>query len=618
MPKRETPQLNLQSELPEVVSRDFNLFYKPEPKPIDPSIETFTKSLDNFINQGGTALAISKEKEVKQESETEAIQVYNDTRLKFNDLVNSGKLPKEANPYFIDKYKELELGDKSRAFKTYLNKKYVELGVKENTNPDAFPKFYNDSIKEFFKDNQLGFFEPMLLKKGFFEKTDKIRDEMFNQHSNAQLAKLGENYKKSFKNNIQGFFEDDGTPNNFKNIGANISAFIKDKTLNGLSNESAREYLLEALKEYASKTNDFDFARKILAEVPKHIVLGTDSLANVKGLKEEFNEIEDALLDREVEFETRQENLSNANFNKEKRFIRARVDGEGFDPVEFKKGSEYQSLSKRAKEYYEIYYQKGSTAFATNDNKVVTDKLEDLIKNNKYQEAEDYLLEVGSSQLREITYNNYFKKISIFAGTETDKKVNGYLNIPLFKFYKDDVEDKLKEINKNGTVVDVYLAGKFEQDSRQWLFDNKDKYENPSDFESAFKKYITEEYKILKNILSGGSRPTKTESFNPEKLNNKSSSITSGTKTETADLNKINKKTTRKERRTNKPTDPELEIDLSKVVVIPEGMSGAELRKFRRNNSNAITKEEYDRIAQKQLTNNLAKQASNETTGGST
>ena len=31
--KRTTPELNLTPELPEVVSRDFNLFFKPDPEP---------------------------------------------------------------------------------------------------------------------------------------------------------------------------------------------------------------------------------------------------------------------------------------------------------------------------------------------------------------------------------------------------------------------------------------------------------------------------------------------------------------------------------------------------------------------------------------------------------
>ena len=44
MARRKT-ELNLQAELPEVRSTDFNLFYRPEAKPVDKSIDIFTKAL---------------------------------------------------------------------------------------------------------------------------------------------------------------------------------------------------------------------------------------------------------------------------------------------------------------------------------------------------------------------------------------------------------------------------------------------------------------------------------------------------------------------------------------------------------------------------------------------
>ena len=62
-------------------------------------------------------------------------------------------------------------------------------------------------------------------------------------------------------------------------------------------------------------------------------------------------------------------------------------------------------------------------------------------------------------------------------------------------------------------------------------------------------------------------------------------------------------KPSRKERRDTKPEDPELSMDMSSVVIIPEGLSGAKLRKFRRDNPNAIPRDEYDRIVQKQTAN---------------
>ena len=52
--KRTTPELNLQKELPQVLSTDFNLFYKPDVAPVDKSVDAFTKSLDAFVSGAGT------------------------------------------------------------------------------------------------------------------------------------------------------------------------------------------------------------------------------------------------------------------------------------------------------------------------------------------------------------------------------------------------------------------------------------------------------------------------------------------------------------------------------------------------------------------------------------
>jgi hypothetical protein len=52
MPKKSdrTPVgLNLTPELPQVVSRDFNLFYTPQKEPEIAGLKEFTSALDNFV-----------------------------------------------------------------------------------------------------------------------------------------------------------------------------------------------------------------------------------------------------------------------------------------------------------------------------------------------------------------------------------------------------------------------------------------------------------------------------------------------------------------------------------------------------------------------------------------
>ena len=100
---RKRTELNLQAELPEVRSTDFNLFYRPEQAPIDKSVSLFAKTIDNFVNGAGTAMVINAEKKEKELSEAEALEAFNKNRLGFNDAVKRGEIPKEANPYFQEK-----------------------------------------------------------------------------------------------------------------------------------------------------------------------------------------------------------------------------------------------------------------------------------------------------------------------------------------------------------------------------------------------------------------------------------------------------------------------------------------------------------------------------------
>ena len=46
--KYETPELDLKPEAPEVLSRDFNLFYRPEAEPLPAGLKEFASALDSF------------------------------------------------------------------------------------------------------------------------------------------------------------------------------------------------------------------------------------------------------------------------------------------------------------------------------------------------------------------------------------------------------------------------------------------------------------------------------------------------------------------------------------------------------------------------------------------
>ena len=73
------PTLDLTPELPEVRSEDFNLFYKPEVKPLPAGLEQFSKSLSAFVSDGMVDAYVVSEKKKKKEGGAEAKKLYAET-----------------------------------------------------------------------------------------------------------------------------------------------------------------------------------------------------------------------------------------------------------------------------------------------------------------------------------------------------------------------------------------------------------------------------------------------------------------------------------------------------------------------------------------------------------
>ena len=566
---RKTPTLELNPETRQVVAQDLNLFYRPEVAPQSQGVEEFTRSLDSWVNNAGTKLALAGEVKEKKVNEAQAIKEYNENRGQFNELVRNGSLPKEANPYFIDKYKGLELNDKANLFKSHVYSEYGKKQVATDTSPDGFQKFYADTLKNFVKDNQLGLYEVQMLNKEFFTKTDGIRGGLEAQHVQSQLQKVGAEYKKKAINNIQGFFEDDGSADFYINAGAEISAYIKDMTLNGLGNETSQEYLLEALSSYVKNTDDIEGARKILSELPKHIQLGTGKFSDIKGLKDEFNILEDALLDREVANEDRIIKQKGVQESKDKRYIREQVDSSTFDIIEFKKTEEYNNLSNTNKKLVEDYYATGQGAFAVKDNQEVQNKIISYLKEGNYDEAEKYLLEVGKTQLREATFNTMRNNISYYEATGTNGELDNYS----FKFYIKDIKTRVKAQNTGGIIIPPDIPDKFESFARRWLLENKDTYIG-SNLEVAFEDVMRKKYNDTLLLLAG------------EKV------------AEIADLTKIGKKTETSTATTSnsKKTETYTPINIKDYAIMPTGLSRGQRVKFVRENDNAISQANFDAL----------------------
>jgi len=611
---RKKTELNLQAELPEVRSTDFNLFYRPDVAPIDKSIDIFTKSIDNFVNNAGTAMVLNAEKKEKEVSEAEALKQFNDNRTGFNDAVKRGEIPKEANPYFQEKYKELTLNKKAMEFQAEVYKKYAEKNVLDNPDPNAFDKFYNDELKNFLSENNLGVFDALQLEKGFFSETSKTRNSLFNTHVNSQMSKIGEDYKNNFKESIQGKFNKNRTN---EEIGADISAFVQDATKNGLSNSTAQKYLLESLSDWSKTTGDLEFAERLLRDLPNYLKLGTGNLSSVKGLQNDLDALKENIDTRILQKE--KDELTKLNNQTTRDTLEASEFANKYETFsDAVQDSEYNGFSNNKKAEIFKEFESREQGFDSQTDPRVEEDFYKLLEENKLKEAKEFLRR-NIPNMTSSDYSEFDTELKAFQFTEKD----GLLASGYYKHWKNEIEAITKSTNKTKyalSKISPLEHKKFEANMKVWLENHPvDKFDNASDRKEAFEKYVKTEYdKVLEiaisdevsvtdgDITTSGNDTTPViESGKQKKIKANKEDLT-GKKEEPV----IKKPTSKRggAKPENRATDPELEIDLAKLIVIPNNISKGERVKIKRDNpNNTISQDEYDRIFKKQNDLQLAK-----------
>jgi len=612
---RKKTELNLQAELPEVRSTDFNLFYKPDVAPRDKSIDIFTRSIDNFVNNAGTAIVLSAERKEKELNEAEAIEQFNKNRRGFNDAVKRGEIPKEANPYFQEKYKELTLNKKANEFKANIYRRYAEQNVLDNPDPQAFDKFYSDELKAFITENNLGVFDALQLEKGFFSETSKTRNSLFNTHVQSQMSKIGEDYKLGFKETIQGKFD-----KNFSNeqIGSDISEFVKDAVTNGLGKATAQKYLLESLREYAETTGDLEFAERLLRDLPNHLKLGTDALGNVKSLENDFDAIKEIIDNRVLDEED--DRLKQRNNREIAEKFEASDFADKYETLsEAKNDPRWNDFSLDVKDKIIDEFKSRRVGFGQNTDPRIDEEVNKLLKSSDYDGALEFLKN-NTIDMQQSYYVKKKKEIQEFKFTEKD----GLLANEFFTYFKKEIEGIADTANRSGKFatedISPFQAEKFEASLRKWLSSNPiENFKNADERETAFNKEVKERYEIIKELslnagfsFSDGATTTDTEtgSDTPTIKDGKQKKIKAN-KEELTSKKPEAKRPTKTNRGGAKPEnragDPELDIDLAKFTVIPPNLTRGERAKFLRENDNTISQDEYDRILKKQTDLQIAK-----------
>ena len=599
-----TPQLDLKRELPDVVSRDFNLFYKPEAEPEIAGLKNFTNSLSNFMEGALTTGNLVAEQKQKETSEAEAVKFYNQqvqNKKGFNSAVDKGEIPREANPYYIEKLQELELGTKVQEFKGIFAKRYAEENLGENTDPNAFNLIYEEELKKFIKQNNLGLYDAITLEKNFFSKTTNFRNNTENEHINNQLVKIREQFDKNYKTGVQEFFDPDS--NDFVKMGQDISTFIKEAVESGMSKTKARDLYMESLKEYVELTGDLEFASKLINELPKHIKLGTDVLGNINSLKDDFSFLEDDLETRrnqeELDKITKQEMQI-----KQENFVVNDLTNKYDTYTDLKNSDEFFILNNRQKQEALTIYENRRIGFGTFNDPDAVDTLKDLINQQKFDEAKEYL-DSNRTLFQQEQWFDFDAKVQAYIDTKGDPFIGNFQ----YNTVINKVQTLVDDINSKAQfeiVVDAVVIAEFKEDINEWLkfhplekFDGdasarKDAFIEWSNARSQqFINILTENYVDNDRLLEAPK--FETEEFDPSLLEDEDKGEGGDELDEALDNIGVGADDEEIDQNSNY-----LDENNKPVIFIPPDLSAVNRRKFKRKYPDAITFEEFEENLNKQ------------------
>ena len=421
---RKTPDLNLQPEEQKVLSTDFNLFYRPQEAPLPAGMKEFTASLDNFVNGGATKAVIGAEVKMKKSERAKALKDYKENKGKFRDAVKNGEIDKTANPYYLEKYKELTLNSFANEFTERVLQNYENSGVSKDLTEGAFEKFYKENLGKFIKEKELGFFQPEELENGFFKETSAYRQQLEATHKQNLLNEFNKDFDNKIKDRIVGTVEKFKTWDTDQLSEGEIQAGVTkwDKISEVLQGEiqslfdvtgngrDVVDTIFDGLELYVTSTDDYEFALQLIQQIPKRLIAGTGSIADIGRLKNKQQELKDLLIEKqneklnnEVQFEKNKDNITvarthnfleetlknNPNFN-----LTQWINDKGRTDAERLAGEQYKKS---------LLFDGGNS-----DDTDIIKEIEKLLNNNEYAEASKLAFEaLQNGDIRKSTYQSY-------------------------------------------------------------------------------------------------------------------------------------------------------------------------------------------------------------------
>lgn len=505
--------LNLTPELPEVVSRDFNLFYTPQKEPEVAGLKEFTSALDNFVNNGGTKAVLLAEGEDKKLNVSKANQDYLQNKLDFKDAITQGKIDKTGNPYYLEKYKELTLNSYASEFAQQLGKAYQDQEKETDIRIGSFDEFYKNELGNFIKTKELGLFNPLDLEKGFFKETSAYRNTLENNHRQRQQVIFKEKFKEKVSDTvgtiIEKFKDIDsnefaGTQNGYDKynlMGEAINALVKDLIdVNGDGRETI-DTVMDGIKKWALTQNDIEFAKRIVSELPSKIMGGTDSIEKIGRVQRVTQETLDILIEKSAERTSKSNQLSKGLREKEQletyNFLAKKVkEDPNFSVTDWanekgRTGSQKQGASDFQKD--SLFDRGGS------DSPEVLREIDRKIDAREMGVSEYVRQQWRDGNLRPETKNKYLSEYipDAQSGKYDEALQNQYIRTSLQRIDKMISSEKGGDNSLEALEFKTIATRKL----RTWYKDNAGLYKNQSDLDDAMEAYYT---KLENNLKKTG------------------------------------------------------------------------------------------------------------------
>jgi hypothetical protein len=493
------------NQMPEMTIEtvDYNMFYKPEAKPVSAGLQQLSKSLAGLV-PSLTNYAITEEIKASEKEKNKAIADYNSNKNAFKDLVKSGKIPEGANPHYFNKMMELDLTNKARKFKNEFDLFASENRLEENLTPDAWNETYEAQLKSFFERENIGKYDQVAQAKAFFNNTSTFRNEREQQFMASRMAFIKKNTQNNAIKNYAGMFieaQSDGLDND------TLFSKIKDETKSfmdtGTSGERANDLFLGGFKKYLDVINDqdgFDYARQVLNGMGD-LKLGTGYFAGEKGRRRNETvrlELIDELNAKELEFLDGEKKLFNVRDDRQKQklgeeFFRA-FNEEDFNLSTFSnqliENSNGELVSKYTKK--DQFYIRGlnealqKTVTITTSDIGALQTLLDLEENNPYlvkQKASEF---ARDGKLNNSDFKYYYNSTNRKQITE---KNNFFILSSPFQDYMSLFKDKNISSVPGFALELPMLKSRFNTDMVDWHRENVSdpQYENkPYKYQKAF------------------------------------------------------------------------------------------------------------------------------------